>query len=160
MINFAIDGSWNQIKGKLQQRFGQLTDDDVSFVEGKSDELLGRLQSKLAMTETDLESLLFELKEKVSSEAGPAGMDSLKANATHLSHEIRGRAAAAVDELKSAAAIKAEELKAQASRAYGSARQKTRTLQTEAEEYVRGNPRDAVLGAVIAGFIIGLMIRR
>lgn len=49
MTTFAVDASWNQIKGKLQQRFAQLTDDDVLFVEGNGDELLGRLQSKLGM---------------------------------------------------------------------------------------------------------------
>lgn len=40
-------GGWNEVKGKLKQRYGQLTDDDLAFSEGKEDELLGRLQQKL-----------------------------------------------------------------------------------------------------------------
>ena len=39
-----IKGSWNELKGKLKQQYGNLTDDDLVFSEGKEDELLGRLQ--------------------------------------------------------------------------------------------------------------------
>jgi hypothetical protein len=39
--------SWNELKGKLKQQYGNLTDDDLVFSEGKEDELLGRLQKKL-----------------------------------------------------------------------------------------------------------------
>jgi uncharacterized protein YjbJ (UPF0337 family) len=42
-----IKGSWNELKGKLKQQYGNLTDDDLVFSEGKEDELLGRLQKKL-----------------------------------------------------------------------------------------------------------------
>ena len=41
-----IKGNWNQIKGKLKQKYGDLTDDDLTYAEGKEDELLGRLQKK------------------------------------------------------------------------------------------------------------------
>lgn len=39
-------GHWNQIKGKIKQQWGDLTDDDVSTVEGKYDELVGKLQAR------------------------------------------------------------------------------------------------------------------
>lgn len=42
-----IKGSWNEVKGKLKQKYANLTDDDLLFEEGKEDELLGRLQRKL-----------------------------------------------------------------------------------------------------------------
>jgi uncharacterized protein YjbJ (UPF0337 family) len=41
-----IKGNWNQIKGKLKQEYGDLSDDDLQYTEGKEDELLGRLQEK------------------------------------------------------------------------------------------------------------------
>jgi len=47
-------GGWNEAKGKLKQKYGQLTDDDLTFAEGKDDELLGRLQQKLGKTKEDL----------------------------------------------------------------------------------------------------------
>jgi uncharacterized protein YjbJ (UPF0337 family) len=54
MTNLQFKGSWNEVKGKLKQKYGQLTDDDVAFSEGKEDELLGRLQQKLGKSKEDL----------------------------------------------------------------------------------------------------------
>jgi uncharacterized protein YjbJ (UPF0337 family) len=47
MTKLEFKGSWNEAKGKLKQKYGQLTDDDLAFSEGKDDELLGRLEKKL-----------------------------------------------------------------------------------------------------------------
>jgi uncharacterized protein YjbJ (UPF0337 family) len=54
MTNLQIKGSWNEVKGKLKQKYGQLTDNDLAFAEGKDDELLGRLQQKLGKSKEDL----------------------------------------------------------------------------------------------------------
>jgi uncharacterized protein YjbJ (UPF0337 family) len=54
MTNLGFKGSWNELKGKLKQKYGQLTDDDLAFSEGKEDEFLGRLQKKLGRTKEDL----------------------------------------------------------------------------------------------------------
>jgi uncharacterized protein YjbJ (UPF0337 family) len=51
---FQIKGNWNEIKGKLKQKYGQLTDDDLTFAEGKEDELLGRLQQRLGKTNEEI----------------------------------------------------------------------------------------------------------
>jgi uncharacterized protein YjbJ (UPF0337 family) len=53
-MNLQLKGSWNEIKGKLKQKYGQLTDDDLTFAEGKEDELLGRLQKRLGRTKDEL----------------------------------------------------------------------------------------------------------
>ena len=53
-MNLKIKGNWNELKGKLKQKYGDLTDDDVSFVEGKEDELLGRLQKKMNKTKEEI----------------------------------------------------------------------------------------------------------
>ena len=42
------------MKGKLKQKYAQLTDDDLTFAEGKDEELLGRLQQKLGKSKEDL----------------------------------------------------------------------------------------------------------
>ena len=52
--NLQIKGSWNELKGKLKQKYGQLTDNDLAFGEGKEDELLGRLQKKLGKSKEEL----------------------------------------------------------------------------------------------------------
>ena len=53
-MNLQLKGNWNEVKGKLKQKYGQLTDDDLMFAEGKEDELLGRLQKRLGRTKDEL----------------------------------------------------------------------------------------------------------
>lgn len=53
-----FNGNWNEIKGKLKQKFAILTDDDLMMVDGKKDELLGRLQVKLGKTKEEIRLLI------------------------------------------------------------------------------------------------------
>ncbi len=53
-----IKGNWNVIKGKLKQEYGDLTDDDLTYVEGKEDELLGRIQKKTGRTQEELQKFI------------------------------------------------------------------------------------------------------
>jgi len=46
MDRLRFKGSWNEVKGKIKQRWGDLTDDDLTFQEGKEDELIGRIQRR------------------------------------------------------------------------------------------------------------------
>ena len=46
MDTLRIKGNWNQLKGNINQKYPDLTDDDLMFVEGKEDDLLGRIQRK------------------------------------------------------------------------------------------------------------------
>ena len=55
-MKLQMKGSRNEVKGKLKQKYGQLTDDDLMFAEGKEDELLGRLQKTLGRTKDELRS--------------------------------------------------------------------------------------------------------
>ncbi len=54
MNKLSFRGSWNEIKGKLKQKYADLTDDDLTFIEGKEDELLGRLQQRTGRTRQQL----------------------------------------------------------------------------------------------------------
>lgn len=42
----TLKGEWNQLKGKVKERWGDLTDDDLTKIEGKRDQLIGRLQER------------------------------------------------------------------------------------------------------------------
>ena len=53
-----IKGNWNEKKGKLKQKFANLTDDDLMFAEGKKDEMLGKLQIKLGKTKEELHKVM------------------------------------------------------------------------------------------------------
>ena len=45
-----LKGNWNEIKGKIKQKYADLTDDDLKYEEGKDDELVGRIQQKVGKT--------------------------------------------------------------------------------------------------------------
>ncbi|MDR9419830.1 CsbD family protein [Gracilimonas sp.] len=61
MNDLSIKGNWNEIKGKLKQKYSDLTDDDLAFTEGKEDELLGRLQKKLGKTKDEVKKIIAEI---------------------------------------------------------------------------------------------------
>lgn len=54
-------GNWNELKGKLKQKYAILTDDDLLLLEGKQDELMGRLQTKLGKTKEEMDKLMSEM---------------------------------------------------------------------------------------------------
>jgi uncharacterized protein YjbJ (UPF0337 family) len=56
-VTQRIKGNWNIIKGKLKQQYAELTDDDLTYVEGKEDELFGRLQDKLGKSRQEVEKM-------------------------------------------------------------------------------------------------------
>ena len=59
-----LKGNWNELKGKLKQQFAQLTDDDLMLVEGKNDEMLGRLQIKLGKSREEIDKIISSIKTK------------------------------------------------------------------------------------------------
>jgi uncharacterized protein YjbJ (UPF0337 family) len=58
MNKLQFKGSWNEMKGMLKQKYAQLTDDDLKYVEGKDDELIGRLQKKLGKSAEEVRQIL------------------------------------------------------------------------------------------------------
>lgn len=56
-----LQGDWDTAKGKLKQQYAQLTDEDLEYAEGKSDELVGRLQNKLGKAKGEIVKMLNDL---------------------------------------------------------------------------------------------------
>lgn len=54
MDKLKLKGAWNVVRGKLKQKYAQLTDDDLVFAEGKEEELYGRLQQRLGKTREEI----------------------------------------------------------------------------------------------------------
>jgi uncharacterized protein YjbJ (UPF0337 family) len=54
MNSDQLEGKWKQIKGEFKQKYGQITDNDTVFAEGKFDEMLGRLQESTGKTKEQL----------------------------------------------------------------------------------------------------------
>lgn len=60
-----IEGNWNQFKGAVKQKWGKLTDDDLTYMEGKRDRVVGKLQerySDMKMEESAIERDLQSLR--------------------------------------------------------------------------------------------------
>ena len=54
MDKLEIKGNWNVLKGNLKQKYAELSDDDLTYVEGKEDELIGRIQKKTGRTREEV----------------------------------------------------------------------------------------------------------
>ena len=161
MNQFTFDDSWAQIRGKLRQRYGQLTDDDLEFVEGKGEELLARLRVKLGMSEPDLHAMLNELKASGEGDAGMrAKLSQARARVGEVAEDLRTRVTDAAGSVRAAAGDRAEDLRAHAGEAYVQARERARTMQQDATEYIREKPREALFTALAAGFVAGLLLRK
>ena len=155
MKHFYIDHHWDAIKGQLRQRYGQLTDNDLAFAEGKTEELLAHLRQKLSISAQHLDEVLSELHD-----AAGGKLDQIKAKIGEFTDDARAKAGELTDAFKVKAAAVGEEAKAQAAAAFDNARQRASTLLDEGCEYVRENPRQSLLAALCAGFVAGLMLRR
>ena len=70
MINQQIfEGNWNEIKGKLLEKWGQLTDDDVQRIRGDAEQLIGVIQLKTGEARQAIEQYLQEISHNAASTA-------------------------------------------------------------------------------------------
>lgn len=56
-----LKGSWNELKGKMKQAYADLTDEDLTYEDGKDDEFIGKLQQKTGKTKEDLKNWIDSL---------------------------------------------------------------------------------------------------
>ena len=56
-----LKGKWNETKGILKQKYAELTDDDLLYVEGKEDELYGRIQQKVGKSKEEIKKMIDEI---------------------------------------------------------------------------------------------------
>lgn len=54
MDKLELKGRWNELKGKAKQQYAELTDDDLTYEEGKDDELVGKIQTRLGKTKDEV----------------------------------------------------------------------------------------------------------
>ena len=61
MNTTTLGGAWEEQKGKLKQKFAKLTDNDLLYIDGKKEEMMGKLQVKLGKSKEELQSILENL---------------------------------------------------------------------------------------------------
>lgn len=57
----TTEGQWKQLRGKIQEKWGKLTDDDMDVIAGKRDQLVGKVQERYGNTREEVESEVDEL---------------------------------------------------------------------------------------------------
>lgn len=66
-LELKIKGNWNELKGKLKEKYAELTEDDLAYAEGQEDLLLGKIQKKTGAAKEELSKLLFGNKEETDT---------------------------------------------------------------------------------------------
>lgn len=60
-VKDKVEGSWKQLTGKIKQKYGKLTDDDLKVAEGNKDELVGRIKEKTGEAKEKIKSFVDSL---------------------------------------------------------------------------------------------------
>ncbi|MBI3802981.1 MAG: CsbD family protein [Nitrospirae bacterium] len=64
MNSDQIEGNWKQFKGKIKEKWGKLTDDDIQVISGKRDTLIGKLQERYGIAKEEAEAQLKAFEEQ------------------------------------------------------------------------------------------------
>jgi uncharacterized protein YjbJ (UPF0337 family) len=132
----TLQGNWNQIKGKLHERWGDLTEDDFTHAEGNVERLVGTIQERTGETRAAIEDYLEEL----SAGSGPA--------MKRAAESIRTYAEQAAGSVQDAAQHASESVQAGLS---------------QTQNLVRRRPFESVMTCfgigVVTGLIVGCMVR-
>jgi uncharacterized protein YjbJ (UPF0337 family) len=59
-----IEGNWTKAKGKVKEQWGKLTDDDLTQISGKRDQLAGKLQERYGIAKDEVEKQLSEFERR------------------------------------------------------------------------------------------------
>jgi uncharacterized protein YjbJ (UPF0337 family) len=131
-----LEGNWNQVKGRIQTRWGNLTDDELQRVRGDANELVGVIQQRTGETRRSIEEFLRKAVEEGESMAHQA-MES----ARHY----------------------ADQASAAARRGYEEATAQFSAGMDQAEAMVRRRPMESLVAAfgagLVAGVVTGLILR-
>jgi len=132
----ALQGQWNQMKGQVKERWGQLTDDDLQIHGGNIDQLVGRIQQRTGETREVIERYLTDLTARGSSAVAQA-TEAVSHYAQQAGDRLRDR--------------------------YGDLSDQARERFDHAQDMVRHNPGQSVAAAfgigLVAGLIVGLALR-
>lgn len=144
----TLQGHWNEIRGKLHERWGQLTDDELNQAQGNVEQLVGAIQRKTGESRERIQSFLEEL--------------------TANGHSAGQGAMGAAQESVQAAAARAQEMaqqaREQAELAAEQALAQLRANYESSQELVRRHPLESIATCfgigVVTGLMVGLLVRR
>ena len=86
----TIEGSWNQIKGEIRERWGQLTDDELEEAHGDLDFLVGLIQEKTGEARSEVESFLENSASGFASLAQSSQRERRQSSPAHHGNDAAG----------------------------------------------------------------------
>ena len=126
-----IKGNWNQFKGKVRERWGQLTDDELQEVEGNFDQLVGLVQQKTGEGRQKIERALQELSEQAGGAFAHAA-ETARQYVDQASESFRGAA---------------EQV-----------RERTMESYDQAQDMIRRRPAESIAVAFGTGLLLGIVV--
>jgi uncharacterized protein YjbJ (UPF0337 family) len=60
----TIQGNWQQLKGRIKEQWGKLTDDDLTYLEGKQDQLSGKIQERYGIAREEAERQVQDFRKR------------------------------------------------------------------------------------------------
>ena len=132
-----LEGDWKQLRGKAKQRWGQLTDDDLTIIKGRRDQLEGKLQERYGYAK---------------SQARREIEDWYRSTESHLADQI--------ETIRSEIQSLASTVGRIANKQLGRAQVKVTGAAHDAEEAITQHPFTAIAIAVGLGFLLGVLTRR
>jgi uncharacterized protein YjbJ (UPF0337 family) len=141
-----IEGDWKRMKGSAKEHWGRLTDDDLAAINGRREQLEGKLQERYGYAKDRIEREIDEWASEARATARKV------ANDTDLSDELDAIRA----DVQNLTATLGDVAKRQAGRAQDTAVE----AMNSAEAYIRQNPLQAVAIAGALGFVYGVFTRR
>jgi uncharacterized protein YjbJ (UPF0337 family) len=138
----TLSGNWNDIKGKIRKKWGQLTNDDVQVFNGNVDQLIGMIQQKTGDARNNVEKFLEE-----ATSNGAAGV-------AQAAEAVRTYATGAATQAREYAGQALETVEQQSQQAYDAVRQGY----SDAEDTIRSRPAESVAICFGAGVVTGLLL--
>ena len=71
----TLKGDWNLVKGKIKEKWGKLTDDDLTEINGKKEQLLGKIQKKYGFAKEKAEQELTDWEKQCGCSSHAKDMD-------------------------------------------------------------------------------------
>jgi len=137
-----LQGRWNELRGQVKQKWGQLTDDDLQIHGGNVDQLVGKIQQKTGVGREAIESFLGDLTSRGSSAVSSAAQ------------AVGNFAQQAGDRFRDQYGNISEQARAQ----YGQFADQARDRLESAQDVVRHNPGQSVAAAFGVGLVVGVVV--
>jgi uncharacterized protein YjbJ (UPF0337 family) len=138
----TLQGNWNEIKGKLRQKWGQLTNDDLQSAHGNIDQLIGLIQRKTGEARSSIEKFLDESSASGASAFSQAA-ETAREYAQQAVENIQGRSKQATEQVR---------------KTYDQASETFRHGYEEAEHMIKDRPAESAAVCFGVGMLVGVIL--